>query len=219
MVKVYIYIIVSVLLLFTTLNALRLNWINAPLKIKLYNNIFFIGLCTRYISIIIFSLATNVGYLYLLKSFYDFNFIGVPALMLSFSYVFLRKDGIKYIYIMIMGGLMSLVYILGIYKFTANIYISGDFGYIIRFLQYPFMYFIYLIILGFFFIISFIYLGDKKVNKKGILLMFLSCAFIIGETLMLLVGSSLLPETLFSELLCLITFTFGSMKFKRSFRV
>jgi hypothetical protein len=187
----------------------------APLKIKILSLSALSLVSLRYAALIILLFSANIKNLYLLKPFTFLNLLTIPVLASAAIYVLFRNDKIKFNYCLILSGVLFSCYIFLISKFSVNIEIFRNLGYIMYFNNKNIQYGIYLIINTLFLFAAIIFMENKNTNKLGVRMIIASSAAVIIETLLEASGITLFPTVLFGDILWVITIDYALSKLRK----
>jgi hypothetical protein len=187
----------------------------APLKIKILSLSALSLICLRYAALIILLFSPNIKNLYLLKPFTFLNLLTIPVLASAAIYILFRNDKIKFNYCLILAGVLFSCYIFLISKFSVNIEIFRNLGYIMYFNNKNIQYGIYLILNTLFLFTAIIFIENKNINKLGVRMIIASSAAVIIETLLEASGITLFPTVLFGDILWIITIDYALSKLRK----
>lgn len=214
MLNFYGYIFIIFIVIFLMIKALYISKFS-PAKIKIAAIVVIIIMMMRYFSMLILSLAYNIKYLYLLKTFFFLNFLGVPLLALIVLYIFIRKDNINFSYVFIVAVAMISIYGLMIYKCAAVIYGNCIYGYTMEFTEYMYLYWIFIIINTMILFLAISLIKNKNVNRLGISLVIVASLVTIVENILWIIGIRIFQESIIGEMLWTITIVYALNKVKK----
>lgn len=186
----------------------------APKKIKIISVIALSLMTFRYIALIILFIMKNQSYLYLLKPVVFMNLVCIPICGILSISIFSRDNKIKLKKILFMCLMLGISYFIVIYKSSAYINISNNFGYIIE-LQLETYCYTVLLVINSIFLIKGINLYNKIYsNKLGVVLIIISSSITLLSVLLTSINSNL-PMLLLGDISWILTIDYGLIKFKR----
>lgn len=180
--KVYpLLLLMMILLLYKGIIS---SLIYAPKKIKVISIMALILMTFRYIALITLFIIQNQSYLYLLKPMVYTNSLYIPICGIVSVFIFARNNKIKIKKVLFISCMLSIAYLIIIYKSPANVNISKFYGYTIE-LKLEDYYYISMLIISSIFVIKGIELFNETYSNKlgAMLIIMASCITLISVLL------------------------------------
>lgn len=205
--QTFIYYTILFFIIFITIGNLVENYKYSPKKIKDIISIVFLLQIIRIISLIVLALVSNQRYISLFKYVGFLDIIYIPLLALVAFYILFRSDRIKFEFFKFAPILLTGFYIVVIAIFKPFFRMSWEYGYIVTIERNTLLKSIYIILLVTILSCLILFKKEKHSNKKGILFLGVTLAFIIVENSLELLGIKFLNGDIISELiLCILGF-------------
>jgi hypothetical protein len=187
---------------------------HAPKKIKVISTMALILMTFRYIALITLFIIQNQSYLYLLKPMVYTNLLCIPICGIVSVFIFGRNNKIKLKKVLLISLILSIIYLIIIYKSPANINISKLYGYTIE-LKLQDYYYISILIISSIFVIKGIGLFNESYsNKLGSILIILSSCITIISVILNSINTSFAWVVL-GDISWVITIDYALKKFKK----
>ncbi len=209
-----IYFLLLLIMILLLYEGIVSSCLYAPKKIKIISSIALVLMSFRYIALIIFFIAKNQNYLYLLKPLVFTNFLSIPMVGITSIFIFARNNKIKLKKTLSIYIMLAIAYCLLIYKSPANISISNICGYTIELQLETYCYSLLLIINSIFAIQGVGLFNKTYSNKLGALLIIISCSITVISVLLTSVNTNF-SWLLLGDISWIITIDYGLIKLKR----
>lgn len=213
---VYIYLFMLLLIIYLALLLLKRSF-RCPTKIKIICIFILSGLLLRYFSLVVLFILRKIYYIQFIKYFVLFNLICIPALSGLLIFIFMRNKKFNIIYLFVAISLFIGLYLYIVINMAPTIIPASNygFGYIISFINcreyvlaiYTMINILLITFCGF-------CIGKSYVNKKGISVIMAGLLMLFVENIILLIGTKIMPEYLFGELICLLCLDYAISLFK-----
>ena len=216
MLNIFPYYLMVLFIIYLTIISFISNIKKSPKKIKVSFAIMLALTFFRQVTILLCGLVSKQEYLNIVKPASFLYFLYVPIIVLICFYIFWRNDKVKFTKVNILSLILFAIYFITILLFKPYFKASWHYGYIITTDNDVVFKAIYILILmG---ILSFIILSKKNsyCNSKGIILLIMVVVAIMIENSLYLVGIYYFPNCIISEVLLLLTCSYGISTFKRS---
>lgn len=209
-----IYYIFLLLIIFLLLLLIKKNEKLSPIKIKIYMRVVIVLFIFRYLILFLLCIVKSGVYIHIFKSILYLNFLCIPLIVLALDYVYLRWDKISFNINYIIGVVILLLYLAGMYFIHSKIVFDVKFGYIIKIKSETVLFLGELIIIGLLLLFSLYYSDKPNSNKKGVWYVISGLAIVIIEDILYLGGFKYFPYPIISDGIFLILINLGVNTFK-----
>ena len=205
--QTFIYYTVLFLIIFITISNLVENYRYSPKKIKNIIGIAFLLQIIRIVSLIALALVSDQRYISLFKYVGFLDIIYIPLMALIAFYILLRSDKINFQFFKFAPIVLTGFYIGVIAIFKPFFKMSWEYGYVITTEKQILLKSIYILFLVAILSSLILFKKEKHSDKKGIVFLGVTLAFIIIENSLELLGVKFLNGAIISELiLCILGF-------------
>ncbi|MCB2311020.1 hypothetical protein LGL55_12955 [Clostridium tagluense] len=186
----------------------------APKKIKIISAIVLSLMTFRYAALIILFTIKNQSYLYLLKPLVYANLLCIPICGILSVLIFSRNNKIKLKKNLFVCAMIGIAYFIVIYKSSANIDISNNYGYTMELQLEVYCYIVLLIINSIFFIKGIKLYNKIYANKLGALLIMIASSITLLSVVITSINSNF-SMIFLGDIAWIATIDYGLIKFKR----
>ncbi|MBU3127018.1 hypothetical protein G9F71_021065 [Clostridium sp. FP2] len=186
----------------------------APKKIKIISAIVLSLMTFRYAALIILFTIKNQSYLYLLKPLVYANLLCIPICGILSVLIFSRNNKIKLKKNLFVCAMIGIAYFIVIYKSSANIDISNNYGYTMELQLEVYCYIVLLIINSIFFIKGIKLYNKIYANKLGALLIMIASSITLLSVVITSINSNF-SMIFLGDIVWIATIDYGLIKFKR----
>ncbi|MBW9158123.1 hypothetical protein [Clostridium tagluense] len=186
----------------------------APKKIKIISAIVLSLMTFRYAALIILFTIKNQSYLYLLKPLVYANLLCIPICGILSVLIFSRNNKIKLKKNLFVCAMIGIDYFIVIYKSSANIDISNNYGYTMELQLEVYCYIVLLIINSIFFIKGIKLYNKIYANKLGALLIMIASSITLLSVVITSINSNF-SMIFLGDIAWIATIDYGLIKFKR----
>lgn len=200
----FIYLCILLVIIIFTVYLICLNLKRCPIKIRKFYLVTLLIVVMRYLSLLSLWLIQSQKIIYLIKGLTQLNFVGIPLLVLSALYIFLRdeKRGFDYNYIFMIILILTYLGISVFYKL--DIKIDNVFGFIINYKNILIPSLVYLIIISSLVVITLLFIDKPYSNNVGMKLLLFSLIITVSEYVLFLGKIKIFPYPLIGELSILV---------------
>ena len=201
------YYIFLLLIIFLSFLMIKKNIDYSPKKIKNIIGIVFLLQIIRIISLIALALVSDQRYISLFKYVGFLDIIYIPLMALVAFYILIRSDKIKFHFFKFAPIVLTGFYIGVITIFKPFFKMSWEYGYVITTERQILLKSIYILLLVAILSSLILFKKENHSDKKGIMFLGVTLAFIIIENSLELLGIKFLNGAIISELiLCILGF-------------
>jgi hypothetical protein len=174
----------------------------------------------RYITLLLMIYRKNILYSYLAYPFYFLNLLYIPIIILLCLFIFTRNDKIKLHNAYLVCPIVSVIYIIILYKLNYKIVSFGQLGYKMIIEDNHLISYIFIVVSIIIVLLCVMNLSRKVVNNIGLFLLTISLLSQIGDNIISLLNISCIPENILNEIFFIIAlkYALGTFKNKNSFR-
>lgn len=216
MLQTYLYIFLEMLLILVIIRSFYIAGRNAPNKIKVLAIAALSFSLLRITSNILLFASENIMFLYVLRFANMLSIVLIPIIGLLSVYIFYRSESIKFDYVIVIGSLIILGYILSIFKLDYYIKRTEQFGYVISLKQWVYYELILIIMVSALLIICLAAVGRKVANNKGLMLIIIASTVTISEIAIKILGVQQLPNLTISDGIWIVTIHYALSTMKLS---
>lgn len=196
----FIYLCILLFIIIFTVYLIHLSLKRCPIKIRNFYLVALVIIGIRYISLLSLWLIQSQKIIYFIKGLTQLVFIGIPLLVLSALYIFLREENRSFDYNYTFMIMLILIY-LGIRAFyRLDIKIDSIYGFLVSYKDSLIPSLFYLIILSSLVVITLLFVDKLYSNNIGMKLLLLSLIITVSEYVLFLGGIKIFPYPLIGEL-------------------
>lgn len=212
--QVYVYLVLLLLMIILSIEAIHKSFKKAPPKIKIFTLIIMVMICLRYIALTLMFILQNLNYMYITKYALVLNFVYIPSLTILCLYVFLRKDGLNFSYVFLVLLIFSAIYIAITVLVPVSFRISNIFGYVMEYAFEGWIDLALILIVSILIFISIVSYGGKNSINEGMILIIISLTVVAVEQILKLKGVEIAYNNIAGELMLISTLNYALYRFK-----
>lgn len=212
--QVYVYLVLLLLMIILSIEAIHKSFKKAPPKIKIFTLIIMVMICLRYIALTLMFILQNLNYMYITKYALVLNFVYIPSLTILCLYVFLRKDGLNFSYVFLVLLIFSAIYIAITALVPVSFRISNIFGYVMEYAFEGWIDLALILIVSILIFISIASYGGKNSIREGMMLIIISLTVVAVEQILKLKGVEIAYNNIAGELMLISTLNYALYRFK-----
>lgn len=215
MLKIFLYFLMLLLILFLAFNLLILNFNKAPKKIKIFTVLPITLVIIEAVSLIMLTIINNQINIIYFKPLVLLRFIYIPLIIWTCFYIFWRNFKVDFNSSYIIATTVSIIYIILMNLLDVKIQISKIIGYSILLKNQVYFELIYIGIIFLLLIICKININKECTNKIGINYI-MGCNVVVSfEIFLKLINIDVFPYCLMGTIVTLWLATYSYSSFKK----
>lgn len=195
----FIYLCILLFIIIFTVYLIYLSLERCPVKIRNFYLVTLILVVIRYISLLSLWVIQSQKVIYFIKDLTQLTFIGIPLLVLSALYIFLRDENRSFDYNYTFMITLILVYLGMNVFYKLDIKIDSVYGFVVSYKDVLIPSLFYLIILSSLVVITLLFVDKPYSNNIGMKLLLLSLIITVSEYVVFLGGIKIFPYSLIGE--------------------
>lgn len=210
----YVYLILLLILLLFTINALIEALKYAPKKIRTLSAGILIFILLKNLSLIIFFLSQKIFLLYYLKTFLFFNMFYLPILAVICIFIFIRNNKINFNYCFIIAVILLCSYFIIINVSKPVIKSLNSYGYTVELLNGMYLNYGFIALSSLIILVCIHQIGREGVNNIGIFYTLICASVSLADVVLIILGINYLNHNILGEVLYILTFNYALRRLK-----
>ncbi|MGL4774291.1 MAG: hypothetical protein ACRC2K_12040 [Clostridium sp.] len=153
--------------------------------------------------------------MYYLRPLVYLNHLTIPLMIICLTYVFSRPEKLPFTLNYVCGGVLGVLYFVGIIFVKGNVGLNPNYGYVITLQNDNLLNIISLIILGLLLIFNVLVLDKPNNNKAGIIYVLVAIFCVMLENVIHLGGIRMFPYPILGDGVFIIIMSLAFKTFKR----
>ena len=196
----FIYLCILLFIIIFTVYLIYLTSKRCPIKIRNFYWVTLIIIGVRYLSLLSLWLIQSQKIIYFIKILTQLAFVGIPLMVLSALYIFLRDENRSFDYNYTFMIILILTY-LGINIFyKLDIRVDSIFGFVVSYKEFLIPSLFYLITLSSLVVVTLLFVDKPYSNKVGMRLLLTALIITVIEYVVFLGGIKIFPYPLIGEM-------------------